>query len=250
MGYKRLTWFMVDLDIAYLRPYQVYRILDDQNLLFRQPRPEPETLRRPPRPDHADQVWHVDLMYLYIRPRWYYLVDILDGYSRYLVHWTLNMTMTADTVTMTLQTALDRLDHRSPGEPRIVHDHGGQFLGREWRAFIQGAGLTEIKTRVAHPESNGLLERLHRTHREEGLLPQDLTDYYHGLDAMTRWANFYNHKRPHSALHYLRPWDYYRGDPQARLSTREVKLTEAARARALHWETDVSAREQENPSLV
>jgi hypothetical protein len=49
MGYKRLAWFMVDLDIAYLRPYQVHRILDDQNLLFRQARPESETLRRPPR---------------------------------------------------------------------------------------------------------------------------------------------------------------------------------------------------------
>ena len=108
-------------------------------------------------------------MYLFVRPRWYYLVDVLDAYSRFLVHWTLNTTMLADTVTMTMQTALESLSGRLPGEPRIVHDHGVQFLSQEWRSFVEGAGVTDIKTRVAHPESNGWLERLHRTHREEGL---------------------------------------------------------------------------------
>ena len=136
MGYKRLAWLMVDLDIAFLRPHQVYRVLTEQDLLFRQAKPSVQALRRPPPPDHPDQVWHVDLMYLYIRPRWYYSVDILDAYSRYLVGWSLSMTMTVDTVTMTVQTALDGLDHRRPGQPRIVHDHGSQFTGREWRTFI------------------------------------------------------------------------------------------------------------------
>ena len=54
-------------------------------------------------------------------------------------------------------------------EPRTVHDHGSQFISREWRDFVMGAGITDIKTGIAHPESNGRLERLHRTHREAGL---------------------------------------------------------------------------------
>jgi len=40
--------------------------------------------------------------------------------------------------------------------------------------FIEGARITDIKTRVAHPKSNGRLERLHRTYREEGLTEEDL----------------------------------------------------------------------------
>jgi putative transposase len=92
-GYKRLTWLMVDQDVAYLRPYQVYRILKGRDLLTRRPKAATEALRRPPAPAHPDQVWHIDLMYLYIRPRWYYMVDIVDGYSRFLVHWSLNLTM-------------------------------------------------------------------------------------------------------------------------------------------------------------
>ena len=68
-----------------------------------------------------NQVWHMDLMYLYVRPRWYYLVDVLDAHSRFLVHWTLNTTMLADTVTLTMQTTLDRVPAHPPGvEARIT----------------------------------------------------------------------------------------------------------------------------------
>jgi putative transposase len=235
MGYKRLTWQMVDEEVAYLRPYQVYQILKEGDLLRRWRTPSSEPLRRPPEPDHPDQVWHIDLMYLWVGSRWYYLVDILDGYSRFLVHWSLNLTMLADTVTLTVQEALEGLTDRRSGEPRLVHDHGSQFLGTEWRAFIEGAGVTDIKTRVAHPESNGRLERLHRTHREEGLSEETLEAYHQALEAMTSWAEYYNHRRPHTALKYLCPVDYYRGDPEARLAERERKLVTAVQSRKAYW---------------
>jgi putative transposase len=235
MGYKRLTWQMVDEDVAYLRPYQVYRVLKEADLLRRWRTPSSEPLRRPPEPDHPDQVWHIDLMYVWIASRWYYLVDILDGYSRFLVHWSLNLTMLADTVTLTVQEALERLTDRRSGEPRLVHDHGSQFLSAEWRAFIEGAGVTDIKTRVAHPESNGRLERLHRTHREEGLTEETLGAYHQALEVMTSWGDYYNHRRPHTALKYLCPADYYRGDPEARLAERERKLVQAVESRKAYW---------------
>ncbi|MGA9347294.1 MAG: DDE-type integrase/transposase/recombinase [Anaerolineae bacterium] len=163
-------------DVACLRPYQVYHILGEEDLLFRRPALSPEALKRPPEPDHPDQVWHIDLMYLYIRPRWYYLVDILDGYSCFLVHWSLNLSMAADTVTLTVQEALEGLPQRRPGEPKLVHDHGSQFVSGEWRAFVEVAGVIDIKIRVAHPEPNGRLERLHRTHREEGFRKEALSE--------------------------------------------------------------------------
>jgi putative transposase len=239
-GYKRLSFQMLDENVACLRPYQVYRILADHDLLARRgPQPLP-VLGRPPQPDHADQVWHTDLMYLYIRGRWYYLVDILDGYSRFLVHWSLNLTMRAETVSLTLQQALETLPHRVAGEPEVVHDHGSQFLSHEWRLLVQASEITDIKTRVAHPQSNGRIERLHRTHREEGLAQTELADYHQALSAMTHWQHFYNYERPHSALSYLRPVDYYRGDPQARLQARAEKLTQAQQARQAYWQQETN----------
>ncbi len=243
-GYKRLAWMMVDEDVAYLRPYQVYRILVAQNLLLRRSAPTAGALPRPPAPDHPDQAWHIDLMYLRIGPRRYYLVDIVDGYSRYLVHWSLNLTMLADTVTLTVQEALDQLPTRRSGEPQLIHDHGGQFISRAWRDFIAGAGVTDIFTRAAHPQSNGLVERLHRTHREEGLDGEALTDYYRALGTMAGWGDYYNHRRPHSALHYLRPVDYYRGDPEARLAGRQRKLVQAVEARKAYWQEHWDVKER------
>lgn len=235
MGYKRLTWDMVDRDIACLRQSQVYQVLQAADLLARRPPLALDPLRRPAPPNRPDQIWHIDLMYLYIHPRWYYLVDILDGYSRYLVHWKLNMTMHADLVMLAVQEALDSVTTRQPGEPQLVHDHGSQFISREWRTFVTLAGAGDIKTRVAHPESNGRLERLHRTHREEGLIDEDITDYGTAQAALTRWHDYYNNRRPHSALRYLRPVDYYRGDPEARLAERRQKLQRALLARQAYW---------------
>jgi putative transposase len=236
IGYKRLTWQMIDDDVAYLRAYQVYEILKERGLLRWGMNGAPETLNRPPEPDHPDEVWHVDLMYLYVSPRWYYLVDIIDGYSRFLVNWSLNLTMESETVTMTVQEALDRLEYTIEGEPRIVHDHGSQFISHEWRNFVEGSGITDIKTRIAHPESNGRLERLHRTHREEGLTEEALTGYYAALDAMERWDEYYNYRRPHSAIGYLVPADYYRGNPDDRIAERKKKLVQAVEARKTYWQ--------------
>jgi transposase InsO family protein len=238
MGYKRLAWDMVDRDIACLRPGQVYQVLQAANLVARRPPLAPDPLRRPAPPDRPDQVWHVDLMYLYITPRWYYLVDILDGYSRYLVHWSLNITMHADLVMLTVQEALEKLTNRRPGEPQLVHDHGSQFISREWRAFVSLAGAGDIRTRVAHPESNGRLERLHRTHREEGLIDEELTNYAQAVAVLRRWHDYYNNRRPHSALRYLRPVDYYRGDPEARLAERRQKLQRALAIRQTYWKNE------------
>lgn len=236
IGYKRLTWQMIDDDVAYLKPYQVYKILKERGLLRWGKNGASAALNRPPEPDHPDEVWHVDLMYLYIHTRWYYLVDIIDGYSRFMVNWSLNLTMESETVTMTVQDALEKLGDRRKGEPRIVHDHGSQFISHEWRNFVKGSGITDIKTRIAHPESNGRLERLHRTHREEGLTEEALTGYYTALDAMERWGEYYNYKRPHSAIKYLVPADYYRGDPDARISERKEKLGQAVEMRQAYWQ--------------
>jgi transposase InsO family protein len=120
---------------------------------------------------------------------------------------------------------------------------GQQLIQRSLSLFH--LGLTDIKTRVAHPQSNGRLERLHRTHREEGLSEEELTTYHQALDVMARWSDYYNHRRPHSALKYLCPVDYYRGDPEARLAERECKMAQAVMARATYWQGECVVKERE-----
>jgi len=52
---------------------------------------------------------------------------------------------------------------------------------------------------------------------------------------------YYSERRPHSALHYLCPRDYYRGDPVTCLAERQAKVCAAAHARRMYWEHHRSA---------
>ena len=77
---------------------------------------------------------------------------------------------------------------------------------------------------------------MHRTHREEAGLDEN-GGYHAALEQFARWAKYYNHQRPHWALRYLCPIDYYHGDPEARLTGRRGKLAAAQAARQAYWRT-------------
>lgn len=223
-GYRRLAWRMVDEDVAYLSPTSVYRILDDADLLYRWKRSRPAGAR-PAEPTAPHQRWHVDLMYLRVHDSWYFLVTVLDAYSRYVVHWDLLTSMTAADVRVVIQDALQQ----TGAHPEVVTDNGSQFTAKDFKELVRDFALAHIRIRTYHPESNGKLERFHRSTRE-ALEPAELTNLATAREIIGRWVRQYNETRLHAALHYLPPAEYYRGDPQRRLAERREKL-QAARAR-------------------
>ena len=236
LGYKRLAYALMLENKAFLRPWMVHDVLAKHDLLGRR-QPPPEPLVRPPEADHPDQRWHTDLMVWWFADRWFWLIDVLDAYSRYLVYCQLLLTARAEDVTLAVQAALDTLppERRQAGEPEIVHDCGSQFIGREWAALVQATDLTDVRARAHHPQSNGRDERVHRTFREEMPLDEAET-YYQAEEVIRHYRAYYNERRPHSALRYLRPLDFYRGDPQAALAARADACRAAAAARQAYWE--------------
>jgi transposase InsO family protein len=101
--------------------------------------------------------------------------------------------------------------------------------------------MTDVRARTHHPQSNGRDERVHRTFREE--MPLDHAEtFYHAQEVIrhyrTRFA--YNERRPHSALRYLPPREFYRGDPAAALAAR----ADACRAAAAYWQAYWQAQRQ------
>jgi transposase InsO family protein len=237
MGYKRLTYALMLENKAFLRPWMVRAVLSQASLLGRRP-PPPAALRRPPDADHPDQRWHTDLSMWRFAGQWFWLVDVLDSYSRYLIHCEVLLMARTEEVAAALQRARETLKaiQLPAGEPEIVHDGGPQFISHDWRTFVQGLGMTDVRTHPYHPQSNGRDERLHRTLREELPLAPDAT-LYQAQELIETYRFYYNFRRPHAALHYLRPHDYYRGDPAARLAERETNLKLAALARQTYWET-------------
>jgi transposase InsO family protein len=231
LGYRRLAWTMVDAAVAAASPSAVYDVLRAAGTLYRPPR-EDATLRRPPAATRADQRWHLDVLYLWVLGRWYFLVTVIDAYSRYVVAWDLCWQLTDDAMALVLRQALDR----TPGaSPEIVTDNGPEFVGRDFLLACKAESLKHIRTRVHHPQSNGRLERYHRTFREEGWRGEQPTDYSAAYALIAEWVQTYNSLRLHSALQYLTPWDYYRGNPVTRITERRNKLQAARTRRREAW---------------
>jgi transposase InsO family protein len=220
-GYRRLAWQMVDTDVAYVSPSSVYRILNDADLLYRWKRSR-SVGEPPPKPQRPHERWHTDIMYLRVEGTWYFLVTVLDGYSRYVVHWELLTSMRAADVRRVIQQALERTGVK----PQVVSDNGTQFTASEFKDLVKRFELEHIRIRTYHPESNGTLERFHRTTRE-ALAEEELGNLSKARELIGRWVAHYNEVRLHAGLGYLPPAEYYRGDPERRLAERQVKLEQA-----------------------
>ena len=226
-GCQRLAWMMVDEDVAYVSGSSVYRVLNAADLLYRWKRPDHETQNWLSRPVEPHERWHTDLMYLWVSGHWYFFVGVLDSYSRYIVHWELLMSMRAEETKDVIRRAKQRYPDASP---QVVTDNGTQFVCREFRKLLKELSMEHIRIRRRHPESNGRIERFHRSLRE-GISEKDMGNYYQAVDTITDWVNYYNHERLHSALNYLSPYEYFAGDPDARMAERRAKLHDARRYR-------------------
>jgi len=226
-GYRRLTWMMVDEDVAYVTPSSVYRTLSDADLLYRWKRSR-KSGQPPPEPTRPNERWHTDLMYLRIADTWYFLVTVLDAYSRYVVHWDLLTSMTAAAVRLVIHDALKKMG----ANPEIVTDNGSQFKARDFKELVRDFELEHIRIRTYHPESNGKVERFHRSTRE-ALDEQDLRNLGRVREIIGRWVEFYNQKRLHAGIQYLPPAEYWAGDPAARIQERKEKLARGRERREI-----------------
>jgi transposase InsO family protein len=159
-GYRRLTFMMLDADVAAVSPSSVYRVLRAAGVLQKHNTKSSQKGTGFAQPLRAHEHWHVDVSYLNVAGTFYFLCSILDGYSRYLVHWEIRETMTEADIETILQRAREKFPD---AKPRVISDNGPQFIARDFKEFIRLCGMTHVKTSPYYPQSNGKVERWHRT---------------------------------------------------------------------------------------
>lgn len=225
IGYRKLTWMMVDAQIACVGESTVYRVLSEADLLSRWKRSAVSSGEYNFRPSAPNQQWHTDVMYVWVAARFYFLLSFVDAYSRYVVHHKLLMSLDGESVAIELEAALEA---NPTARPRIVHDHGSEFVNRDVAAVIKAHNLIDIKTKPRHPESNGIVERFNGTVR-------DVTDDDYGKNYLQAEAiidklmRYYNEERLHAALGYMTPATWHHGQPN---EVREERARRIAAARA------------------
>jgi transposase InsO family protein len=225
---------MLDADVVACSPSSVYRVLKKAGLLSGQ---TPHVTKKGTgfvQPLKPHQEWHVDVSYLNIAGTFYYLCSVLDGFSRFIVHWEIRPSMTEADVTTILQRARETF----PGvTPRIISDNGPQFIAKDFKEFIRIAGMTHVRTSPYYPQSNGKLERFHKTIKGECIrvkVPLSLDDARRLVD---EYVTHYNHVRLNSAIGYLAPIDMLEGRDKEIFAQRDRKLAEARERRKQQRQT-------------
>lgn len=223
-GYRRLTFMMLDADVVAVSPASVYRVLKAAGRLDRRWASASKKGTGFEQPEKPHKHWHIDISYLNIDGTFYFLISLLDGYSRYLVHWELRETMKELDTEITVQKALEKY----PGEhPRIISDNGPQFISRDFKEFIRVVGLTHVRTSPHYPQSNGKKERWYGSLKRECLRPACPATVDEARRRMTSYVAHYNQVRLHSAIGYITPEAKLAGLDDVIFAERDRKLEEA-----------------------
>jgi len=228
-GYRRLTYMMIDDNIVAVSPATTYRVLRTAGLLNRW-----NKVKRSAKGHGFDQPvvphqhWHADIKYVNYHGTFLFLISVIDGYCRYIVHHELRRSMQQFDVQLTLQRALEKY---SGFKPRIISDNGPQFISKDFAEYLKLVGLQHIRTSVAYPQSNGKIERYHRTIHQDCLMKSSLLNLDDARKQISSYIDYYNNKRLHSSLYYLTPEDFLFNRIEDKLRVRERKLKEAKQNR-------------------
>jgi len=227
-GYRRLAFMMLDRDVVAASPSSVYRILKAAGRIGRSANQPSQKGTGFHQPVKAHEHWHLDISYVNIHGRFYYLTTVLDGYSRYIVHWEIRRSMTEQDELVVLQRAKEKYPNETP---RIITDNGSQFLAKDFKEFIRICGMTHVRTSPYYPQSNGKLERFHGSIKGECLRPGTPISLEDALRIVGRYVEHYNQVRLHSAIGYVAPADKLAGRETEIFAARDRKLAEARQRR-------------------
>ncbi len=170
------------------------------------------------------QLWATDASYFRVVGwGYYYLVTVMDDYSRFILAWKLQKDMSADSLIEVVQEAVDVTGMTEvPVEDRtkLLSDNGAGYVSRAFRDYLHLVGIRHILAAPFHPQTNGKLERYHQTIKRE--VNQILYEFPGQLDkAIADFVDYYNYRRYHKALGNVTPADVLYGRREEILERRK-----------------------------
>lgn len=220
---RELAYHIIDEQKYFISESSVYRILKSRGLItspayivmkaadkFKQPT------------QRINEMWQTDFTYFKIIGwGWYYLSTIMDDYSRFIIAWDLCKTMKSYDVENTIQKALERSELSKEQRPKLLSDNGSCYISKELKGYLNDKGIKHVRGAPNHPQTQGKIERYHRTMKNV----IKLDNYYLPGELKLRlneFVDYYNNHRYHESLQNLTPADVYYGRAEEILNQRAL----------------------------
>jgi putative transposase len=153
----------------------------------------------------VNQVWSTDITYIRMARGFCYLVAVMDWHSRYVLSWSLSVTMEMEFCLEALAAALRR------AQPEVFNsDQGSQFTSERFTGELEGREISISMDGRGRCFDNIFIERLWRSLKYEEVYLKDYQQVSEARDSIGQWFDFYNHRRPHQALGYRTPAVVYK----------------------------------------
>ena len=232
---RQLSAWVTDNEGFAVSESTVYRILRRGGLVKRQeiqPAAAKEYHTKTTRPH---QMWATDASYFRVVSwGYYYLVTVMDDYSRFILAWKLQKDMSANSLIEVVQEAVDATGMTEvivEDRTKLLSDNGAGYVSRAFRDYLSLVGIGHILSAPFHPQTNGKVERYQQSlKREVNQLPYELPSQLE--KAIADFVDYYNYRRYHKALGNVTPADVLYGRREEIMERRkEVRLQTINRRR-------------------
>jgi transposase InsO family protein len=209
---RELAFHITDKQGWFISESSVYRILKERGLIT-----SPAWIVMAAADEFKDktvrvhQQWQTDFTYFKIIGwGWYYLATIMDDYSRYIIDWELCTNMESTDAMKIVEKALQTSGLKENNRPRLLSDNGSCYVSNEFQKFISDKHMGHVRGAPYHPQTQGKIERYHRTMKnvvklENYFFPDELGA------SIEAFVNYYNNQRYHESLKNVTPADVYFG---------------------------------------
>lgn len=202
----------------------VYRILRREGLVKRQETQPLAAKEYHTKTTGPHQMWATDASYFRVVGwGYYYLVTVMDDYTRFILAWKLQKDMSANSLIEVVQEAVDATgmtDVPVEDRTRLLSDNGSGYISRAFQDYLRLVGIRHILSAPFHPQTNGKVERYQQSLKKEvNQLPYEWPSELER--AIAAFVEYYNYRRYHKALGDVTPADVLFGRREAILERRK-----------------------------